>query len=379
MKKTLALILSVLMVVSVAAFGSMSVAAESTTFITPGSDWSYYYYLDDGTAADGAELPTGWNEVGFDASAWEVGATPFAESVYGASFPTVFVTEGKKLTVAAVKTFEVEDVSKIELLTMAFNYDEDPIVYINGVEVFSRNGYRDVLTDYDLTDKIDTLKNGTNTIAVYMENNIGGGGFRFDLGLTGSTIEIVDESGYVIPKSAEKTGFYDFGGINAAENILDGNVDSCSGAGRDLSGVEQSWTVNFYGEATVGEIYLQCKGKEDNGHTTVSSHPGNDTYAAGVIFGFYNVYVGDELVAENVPAISAEDGGYTVKLTTPVKGSSVKVELTGDWYGDNWANLADITIKEAAAPTGDVAVYATIAVAVAAAALVVVFKKRATI
>ena len=105
MKKTLSLILSIVMVMSIVSLGAFSVAAESTTLIEPGSEWSYYYYLDDGTAEDGAQLPSGWYEPGFDASAWDVGATPFAESVYGSGFPTVFNQEGQKLTVAAVKTF----------------------------------------------------------------------------------------------------------------------------------------------------------------------------------------------------------------------------------------------------------------------------------
>ena len=54
MKKTLALILSVLMVVSVVSIGSFSVAAETTTLIEKGSDWNYWW-TDDAAA----ELPAG--------------------------------------------------------------------------------------------------------------------------------------------------------------------------------------------------------------------------------------------------------------------------------------------------------------------------------
>ncbi|MBE6672228.1 MAG: discoidin domain-containing protein, partial [Ruminococcaceae bacterium] len=327
MKKVLALILSVLMVVSVASFGSFSVAAETTTLIDKGSDWSYTW-----TANAEETLPEGWSAADYDISGWDVGTAPFGNGYFGDRVTTL---DGVAKSLYAYD-FEVTDLSDIVVLTMEIRYDENPVIYINGTEVWSANNYHDgAYLTVDLSDKLDTLVEGTNRIALYLENKMGG--YCFDMSLTASGApEAVDAEGNVTIKSASKVGFYDFGaGWNGADLILDGNVNTCSGSGRNQD-TEQSWTVTFWANIAVSEIYLQTKGVEDNQTTT---------HEDGVTFGYYNVYVGDTLVAENVPAISETDGGYTLTLETPVAGTSVKVELTGEWYAENWANLADIAVK----------------------------------
>ena len=334
MKKTLAILMSMLMVLSLVSLGSVGVAAETTTLIESGADWEYFAVFGEDT------LPDDWYTVGYDTSDWEIGATPVCGIAYAnPDAQTQIDAGGEKLTCGFVTTFNVENVADIQVVTMGLFYDENPVVYINGEEVFTASNWNNNLTTFDLSDKKDVLVEGENTIAVYMENAANGGGFNFDLTLEAGVPEIVDANGYVTILTASKTGFANFGAINAETNLLDGNVNSCSGSARNQD-VEQSWTLNFLADVNVSEIYLQCKGTEDN---VTTSHED------GVTFGYYNVYVGEELVAESVPAVSESDGGYTITLDTAVKGASVKIELTGEWYATNWANLADVTVKGAVA------------------------------
>ena len=335
MKRVLSLILSVLMVVSVFTFGAVSVSAETSTLIARDAEWQYYTIL-----GEEIVLPEGWNTVGYDTTDWETGKAPFSGYAYAnENANTMLADDGKHITNLFVTTFTATDVEEFVTLYMNFRFDQDPVVYLNGTQVYTAGGWNNDPTKVDLTSYLNLLKEGENTIAVYMHNPVGGGGYHMDLELFGGTPDAVDAEGNVALKSASKTGFYDFGDINAASNILDGNVGSCSGAGRDVN-VRQAWTVSFYNYIAVSEIYLQTKGKEDGAVTTNED---------GITYGYYNVYVDETLVGENVPAISEVDGGYTLELKTSVVGLTVTVELSGEWLGDKWANLADIKVKGAVA------------------------------
>ena len=193
MKKTLALILSVLMVVSVAAFGSFSVAAESTTLIEKGSEWSFWW------TADGEEaLPEGWSAADFDADEWEFAQAPFGNGYFGDRVTTL---DGVVKSVYGLD-FEVVDASALAAVTMQIRYDENPVIYINGTKVWSANNYHDgsYLT-VDLSDKASAFVDGTNRISVYLENQMGG--YCFDMSLEGGTPDAVDADGNVTVKSAD--------------------------------------------------------------------------------------------------------------------------------------------------------------------------------
>lgn len=331
MKRVLSLILSVVMVVSVFTFGAVSVSAETSTLIARDAEWQYYTIL-----GEEINLPEGWNTPGVDTTGWLTGKAPFSGYAYAnENANTMLADEGQHITNVFVNKFNVADADAYSVLYMNFRYDQDPVVYINGTQVYTASYWNNDPAKIDLTNYLGLLKNGENTVAVYMHNPVGGGGYHMDLELLADAPDAVDADGNVYLTDATKTGFADFGGVNAATNILDGNVGSCSGSGRD-KGVEQSWTVYMAGNIAVEEIYLQTKGKEDGASTSNED---------GITFGYYNVYVGNTLVAENAPAISQADGGHTVKLDTPVVGNTVKVELTGDWLAGNWANLADISVK----------------------------------
>lgn len=342
MKKSLSLLIALMMILSLVSVTGLTSAAQTTEFIKSGDTWSYYEIYDDSET-----IPEGWYTEGFDVSAWTSGASPFT----GDSYPnnnanTQFAQQGRKLQAYFVKTFVAEDPSSYEVFTMDLYYDEDVSIYLNGEAFFEKSNYNNVLEEFDVTDKKDMLKKGTNTIAVLMNNASTGYGFHFDMNLSaGEAPEppaSVGADGSIAIKSIERVGFADFGTVNSTKNLLDGDVNSCSGSGWNPD-AEQYFVLNFYEELEVVQIYLQCKGVEDNAMTA---------HEDGITYGYYNVYVDDVLVGENVPAISNIDGGYTLELETPAVGSSVKVEIV-KWFSDNgdgkvgygnWANLADITI-----------------------------------
>ncbi len=335
MKKTVSLVLSVFMILSLVTMGAFSVSAEEVTLIEAGSEWSYYDTREDDT------LPENWNTTGFDVSAWEKSLAPFGNS--WSSGHNTSIEQGEVgIQVCFVKTFEVSDPAAFEALYLGFYYDENPVVYLNGVEVLTKSGYNTSLAEFDFTDAKEHLVKGTNTIAVLMKNASTGYGFNFDLSLKGGAaaepLPAINEDGTINFVSIEKVGFSDFGNVNKVENLLDGDVNSCSGSGRNMD-AEQGFIFTIIEEVEITQIYLQCKGYEDNVQTS---------HEDGVTFGYYDIYIGDELVADDVPAVSAMDGGSTVTFENPIKGTTIKVMLDGEWYASNWANLADIVVRNEA-------------------------------
>lgn len=348
MKKVLSLALVLVMILGTFTLCTVGSHAQDETLIASGSEWAYNAIFGEG------ELPENWYTEGFDTSAFTVAPAPFGNKWSNSPATSIQQADDEDLVVGFVKTFTAGDPADYEVLTMSLYYDENVTVYLNGEVIFEKSGYNTSLTAFDMTEYKESLKNGTNTMAVLMHNASTGYGFNFDMELTaGAAPEppaSVNSDGTIAIKYVDKTGFYDFGDVNSPNNLLDGIVDSCSGSGRDES-KEQSFTLTFWEELDVVQIYLQCKGYEDNCVTT---------HEDGVTFGYYDVYVDDVLVGDNVPAVSEQDGGYLIELETPVKGSSVKVEIVDKWLSvkpdkaddyteedlgsGNWANLADIII-----------------------------------
>ena len=123
-----------------------------------------------------------------------------------------------------------------------------------------------------------------------------------------------------------------YGEISKAENILDGDQNTVCGqnftAGRYV-------TLTFDEPQEVSEIFIQCK---DEGTTTNA----DGTRGAYKIVAVWN---GIEYpIADNVPAVTGTDGGYTVVPSEPVAAESVKVYITS-WQGDCWACVADLFVK----------------------------------
>ncbi|MBE6543033.1 MAG: hypothetical protein E7675_01395, partial [Ruminococcaceae bacterium] len=224
MKKLISMVLCLGMLMGILSIASF---ADETELVAKGSEWSYVYY----ELVEGEEptpAPEGWT-TGTDADTWEVGATPFAGAAY--TSPNAQTVLTSSFEAYLVKTFTVEDASAVKVLTLSVIYDEDPVVYINGTEVWSTGGYNDkAYTSVDLSDKTDLLKDGENVIAVSFRNAINGGGALMDLGLTCDTeVKYINDDGTVIASGATSEGFASFGGINAPTNVLDGDNGSCCG------------------------------------------------------------------------------------------------------------------------------------------------------
>ena len=305
------------------------------TLVASGSNGWTYTCTNDG----GMEWPANWQK-GENIEGWETeGVAPFGNGYFNPHSTELSVADGGKA--AAVKEFLVTDAANCTDLELWIRYDEDPKVYINGTLVTPEiAGYGEGI--YDISEHKSVLKDGVNVIAVEIQQVWGGFGVDLSLKAAGVSPNPKDLDGTVFVKSAEMVGFYVFGGgFNAPSNMFDGNGGTCSGSGRNEE-VEQSWTVNFYGNVPVTEIYIQCKGFEEDLANEKTTHED------GITFGYYNIYVGDQLVAARVPARSGVSGGYTCKFSSPVTASSVKVELTDKWYSENttrWANISELSIK----------------------------------
>ena len=81
----------------------------------------------------------------------------------------------------------------------------------------------------------------------------------------------------------------------------------------------------------IDEIFIQCKNEG-----TSDAEDGS--------YGTYDLYVGKNLVASGVKAITGPNGGNTVKLDKAYRGKSITAVITG-WYGPGWACVADMMAK----------------------------------
>ena len=144
-----------------------------------------------------------------------------------------------------------------------------------------------------------------------------------------------DNQGYIINMTATCSGFAGFGGINDPSNVLDNNQSTVCGSGYNAS-VEQSVTVTFPYTENVTEVFVQCK---DEGTTT---HPDGKTRGT---YDLYAVLEGVQTrIAQNIPARTGTDGGYTVVLDSPVTANAIKIVITS-WQGSDWACVADVKVR----------------------------------
>jgi hypothetical protein len=125
----------------------------------------------------------GWNKPGFDASAWKEGPAPFSRDDHFAGRRTGVKWTSNAICLVRTFTFTKEqlgDASGTVLLNMA--YDEDPEVYINGVQAFSRKGSNGEMRDYPISPEgLAALKPGPNTVAVLCRQTTGGQGIALEL------------------------------------------------------------------------------------------------------------------------------------------------------------------------------------------------------
>ena len=305
------------------------------------SDWEYLYYErhepgeEEDPAAVQTEAPAGWLN-GTDEEAWLTGPAPFAGSAWP-NWRTQTTFPVGCFDAYLRRSFTLDSLESINSLLLRVIYDEDPVVYLNGTLIWSATGYKD--GDYQLiflNDKVDALREGENILCVYFRNKTGGGGSVFDMGLYYNAepveIQYYDEDGWIIPASASCTNVYSFGDLNKPENILDGSQNTVCGSGFNAEN-PQTFTIRFRRVEQVNAVYVQCKYEGDYN---------NGVYGSYDIFA---VYAGEEtLIGENVPAIIAAQGGYTLTLDAPVAAEAVTVKVRS-WEGPGWACVADLFAK----------------------------------
>ena len=365
MKKIISFAVVAILLLSVLVIPS---SAETTDVVEKGSMWDYIVYDGSGIAA-----PDGWLD-GTDNAEWIEGQAPFAGLYYTSATANTQMPY-YQFSAFMRQTFTISDVSEVCELKMSVIYDEDPTVYINGTAVWSAQGYKDnEYTEVNLSEYIGLLKDGENVICVEFYNDMGGA--LMDLSLSvDDTLVVADEEGYLLANKVTTSGFMNFGSVNAPENVLDMDQNSCTGSGFNAD-VEQSVTLTFKAPVYVDEVFVQCK---DEGTTT------NEDGTRGT----YDVYaiLGDEvtLIAEGIPAVTGTDGGYTVTLDKAVQADAIKVVITS-WQGDCWACVADMRAHQGSTPvvvvppiTGDSTVVIVIVAVVALFGMAVVVTKKVTV
>ncbi len=132
-------------------------------------------------ALDNITLPSGWNTVGFDDSAWETMKFPIASQ--GTAAPYYTNWDGTYNTMLIRREFDIDDFSLLNLYKFRTWHDDDLKVYINGNEFYSIGGWSGMgLNDYrEVEIPSQYLHAGKNILAIEVQQNWGGA--YFDCGV----------------------------------------------------------------------------------------------------------------------------------------------------------------------------------------------------
>ena len=170
----------IILVTALALFCFIAEKANAQYWILPkaangtSTAWSYLEAsLDDGLAA-------GYQSTTFDYSSWAIGQSGFGIEAYKKDWYGTIYSGAQGLWIRKKVTLDVQDLSS---LTFELIYDEDPVIYINGTEVYRTTGWHDG-SFKDITATIDktTLNlQGDNEIAIHFVP--GGGGSCLDFSI----------------------------------------------------------------------------------------------------------------------------------------------------------------------------------------------------
>ena len=112
----------------------------------------------------------GWHTPGFDDSKWRKGKAGFgAKGTPG----SIVGTDWHQKEIRMRTRFRLEEIP--EALVLSIHYDDDPVVYLNGVEVFRAKGYVTEYKEIQLPQEaLSALVVGSNVIAVASTQDFGG-------------------------------------------------------------------------------------------------------------------------------------------------------------------------------------------------------------
>ena len=326
MKKLISLVLCLGMLMGILSL--VSFAGENVV-IGYGAEWDAVTYEWASDDEDGPDAPSGWLN-STDSETWTKKTLPLCVDAYSGYHNhgelTHTIIEGFNAHRTFLrKTFTLTDASDYKVMTLSVIYDEAPVIYINGEEVWTASGYHDSgYVTVDLSDKLDTLKDGKNTVCVKFENSPTGGGSMMDLSLKLNDTG-VNADGTVIATGATCDGIVGFGDINDPKNVLDGNNDSCCGSGWDANAT-MSVTVNFLATVNLEKVKVACK---------------NEGAPESGAWGTYDVYALNGETETKIGTINAMPDGTTVELDDAVEANGVKIVITS-WNGSAWAAIADV-------------------------------------
>lgn len=162
----------------------LNAAAFIKPLVVSGDSWRYFK----GTQ----EPPADWNTLSFDDNAWPSGPTPIGYET-GSGYESCIATDlpdmrNGYLSVYARRQFHVEDPSQLSRLTLAVDFDDGYIAFINGVRVAGFAEPDEPAHDQpalhsheacggdcdpepvDLTDYLHVLVPGANVLAIQVHN-----------------------------------------------------------------------------------------------------------------------------------------------------------------------------------------------------------------
>ena len=170
----------IILVTALALFCFIAEKANAQYWILPkaangtSTAWSYLEAsLDDG-------LTAGYESATFDYSSWAIGQSGFGINAYKKDWYGTIYSGAQGLWIRKKVTLDVQDLSS---LTFELIYDEDPVIYINGTEVYRATGWHDgSYKDITATINKTTLNlQGDNEIAIHFVP--GGGGSCLDFSI----------------------------------------------------------------------------------------------------------------------------------------------------------------------------------------------------
>ena len=135
-----------------------------------GAEWKYTF-----------EKPAdNWMNVDFDDAAWKTGKAGFGNAVIKKDHAQAKVqTDWENPDGIWMRSEFQWDGKDFDIATLNMFYDENPVIYVNGIQVASisnwNGGYNEVDVDNDAFKK--AVRNGKNVIAIKADNKNGGGAY----------------------------------------------------------------------------------------------------------------------------------------------------------------------------------------------------------
>ncbi len=231
----------------------------SNTVINKFSNWEYIVYENVNTIA-----PYGWT-TGTNTVSWITAQAPFSGSFYAnPSSNTIFEYDYFRCYMRHTFTINNNDITSV---TMFIKYDEEPIVYINGIKVWewtentaTNNNYVDTMyVEVDLSAYAYAFKAGENIIAVDWRNQYGGSvmDLQLDVSISEECVNHVESDWIIdVPVDFGQIGHKHTECIYCGEQIQSSYIDTID-SGYDLVN-DIHWSLDYTGCLYIGrngEIY----------------------------------------------------------------------------------------------------------------------------